>query len=263
MKPAMESVKQHGIENVLITMWGDNGKECSFYALLPSLFAVRCYADGIVDEKTIKEKFFTLFGVSFDDFMLLDIPNITPYSSEWKHIHTPSKVLLYSDCFMNANDGYEGNVCEIDYGIYAKRLGEAVSRVGEYGYIFETLATLCLVLEKKATLSNRTRNAYEKGDKEQLKLLLADYEDVIKRIDVFHAAFYCLWSKENKAFGWEIHDVRIGGLIRRVKTCKERIEAYIVGQITEIEELDTTALPLSELPFPVTAYNRLVSVSEL
>ena len=106
MKPAMQSVREHNIDNVLITMWGDNGKECSFYALLPSLYAIRRYADGVEDENIIKREFFELFGLKFDDFVLLDIPNITPKTPEWKHIHIPSKNLLYSDCFMNSNDAY-------------------------------------------------------------------------------------------------------------------------------------------------------------
>ena len=72
-----------------------------------------------------------------------------------------------------------------------------------------------------------------------------------------------MWEKENKPFGWEIQDVRIGGLIRRIKTCGERIEKYLAGEITTIEELDNELLPLSNTPFPVSVYGRLVSVSGL
>lgn len=84
-----------------------------------------------------------------------------------------------------------------------------------------------------------------------------------KRLNVFHKDFYNLWEKENKLFGWEIHDVRLGGLIRRIKTCAERIKKYLLGEISEIEELEIEPLALSELPFPITAYNRLISASEL
>lgn len=30
MLPAMRSVRRNGVDNVIITMWGDNGGECSF-----------------------------------------------------------------------------------------------------------------------------------------------------------------------------------------------------------------------------------------
>ena len=263
MKPAMESVREHNVENVLITMWGDNGKECSFYALLPSLYAIRCYANGIKDENIIKQGFLELFGVSYDDFMLLDLPNITPKSSEWKHIHTPSKILLYSDCFMNSNDSYGEDVLDIPYESYAQRLEGAIARVGEYGYIFETLSCLCRALSIKSNLSMRTRKAYLQKDNVCLEKVLKDYDKLQVLLEIFHEKFYALWEKENKSFGWELHDVRIGGLIRRIKTCKEKIKKYLIGEIIEIEELEAEPLPLTDAPFPVTAYNRLVSVSEL
>ena len=263
MKPAMESVREHNIENVLITMWGDNGKECSFYALLPSLYAIRCYADGIEDEDIIKNGFFDLFAIRYDSFMLLEIPNVTPKSSEWKHIHIPSKNLLYSDCFMNSNDAYEEGIFIADYADYAKRLKEESASVGQYAYIFETLSSLCSVLEIKATLSRRTRKAYNDNNNDELKAILWDYTDLTARLTLFHERFNVLWEKENKPFGWEIHDARIGGLIQRTKTCKARLEKYIEGKIEKIEELEKQALPLTEAPFPVTAYKNLISVSEL
>ena len=46
MKPAMQSVRQHGIKNVLVTVWGDNGAECPPQTQLHNLYAIRRYADG-------------------------------------------------------------------------------------------------------------------------------------------------------------------------------------------------------------------------
>ena len=263
MKPAMASVRQHNIENVLITMWGDNGKECSFYALLPSLYAIRCYVNGIDDEAIIKQGFFDLFGIKFDDFMLLDLPNVTSKTSEWKHDHVPSKNLLYSDCFMNSNDSYGEEVFNINYENYAQKLEDAVTRVDEYGYIFETLSALCRVLAIKATLSMRTREVYRRQDKAGWEKVLNDYEELQQLLHRFHEKFYALWERENKPFGWEIHDARLGGLIKRVETCAKRIKMYVKDEIDKIEELEVEPLPLSNTPFVSTNYNRLISVSEL
>ena len=41
MLPAMQSAKEQGIENIFLTIWGDNGKECSFYSVLPSLYTIK------------------------------------------------------------------------------------------------------------------------------------------------------------------------------------------------------------------------------
>lgn len=263
MLPAMQSVVENSVENVLITMWGDNGKECSFYAALPALFAIRKFADGVNDFERIKNEFEEIFGYSFDDFMLLDTPNVTPKSSEWKNLHVPSKNILYSDCLLNSNDAYGEEIFRIDYRQKARDLRDAVARVDEFGYVFQALSSLCEVLEIKKDISIRTRKAYKAGAKKALAELIKDYARLEKKIQKFHADFYTLWHKENKPFGWEIHDARLGGLLMRVKTCKGKIKRYLEGKIACIEELETEILPLGEVPFENGLYRNLISVSEM
>lgn len=263
MKPAMQSVNDNGVQNVLITMWGDNGKECSYFALLPALYTIRRYADGESDESKIKQEFFNLFGISYDDFMLLDLPNITPESSKWEHVHTPCKTLLYCDCFLNSNDAHAEQICNIAYEEHARKLSETASRAGEFAYIYNTLSSLCSLLAVKSTISMRARKAYKAGDKEELKVIKKDYERLPQLINDFHHNFFELWEKENKSFGWEVHDMRLGGLSRRVKTCAQKLEKYLLGEISVIEELEVEPLPLTSEPVPVILYNRLVSVSEI
>ena len=37
-KAALASCREHGVQDVFLTMWGDDGGECSPFTLLPSLF---------------------------------------------------------------------------------------------------------------------------------------------------------------------------------------------------------------------------------
>ena len=53
-------------------------------------------------------------------------------------------------------------------------------------------------------------------------------------------------SKENKPQGWEIQDARLGGLIRRIKTCRERLQKYLTGRIEKIDELEEEILDYKE-----------------
>ena len=56
------SAKKQGVNNILLTMWGDNGGECSPYAVLPSLvYAAEC-AKGNFGEENAKKRFAELFG---------------------------------------------------------------------------------------------------------------------------------------------------------------------------------------------------------
>ncbi len=48
---------------------------------------------------------------------------------------------------------------------------------------------------------------------------------------------------ENKAFGFEIHDIRFGGLKERLKAAKDTVERYLAGDLEKIEELEAPRLP--------------------
>ncbi len=243
MKPAMQSVNEQGIKNVLITMWGDDGAECSVFSQLHTLYAIRQYANGNFDQKCIEKGFYKLFGVKYSDFMLLDIPNLQSLEEDQTSPFPFCKPLLYCDPLMGMYDLSIENRGEIPFENHAKLLKKAGKRAKEFKYIFDELSALCFVLEVKYDLGVRTKKAYLSGDKEKLKLLLKDYDKVYIRLQKFHAKFFALWHNENKPFGWEIQDARIGGLMQRIKTCMHRLQAYIAGDLRKIEELEAEILP--------------------
>ena len=57
MREAMRACRAKGVENVVMTMWGDNGAECSKFAVLPALFTVAQMAKGIDNEAAIMGQF--------------------------------------------------------------------------------------------------------------------------------------------------------------------------------------------------------------
>ena len=261
MKPAMESVIEHGVKNVLITMWGDNGRECSPFALLPSLYAVRQYAEGNFDQEKIEKGFNELFGLDYADFSRLDIPNkLSANAEDW--FGNPCKSLLYPDPFMGLLD-HSAEQRPIPYAQYSDILAEIAPRMGDFAYLFESMSKLCSVLAIKAELGVKTRKAYKAGDKKALTALIGDYKEVDVRLDAFHAAFYALWHKDNKPYGWEIQDARLGGLSRRIKTCAMRLEAYVAGKTDKIEELEEEILPYYDGMMSHNNYESMISRSLL
>lgn len=239
MLPAMQSVKQNGIKNVVLTMWGDNGKDCSFYALLPALYAIARAAEGITDMQAVKAGFKELIGVDFDDFMLLDCPDYRKAGTDGGWNEPLSKALLYADPFVGKSDRALKNIGAIDYAGYTAALTAQAEKGGEYAYLFDNYAKLCHALEIKYDLGLRTRAAYEKGDKaELLRLAEVDYPEAAKRVAAFHAAFAALWQKENKDFGLEIEDARLGGVIMRLNSCANRIKQFVRGEIACIDQLE-------------------------
>ncbi len=260
MKAAMESVRKKGIRDVLVTMWGDDGKECSFWALLPALYAIRQYAEGNFDEAAIADGFERLFGYAWEDFMLLDLPSRTKGVATGREMENPCKSLLYNDYFLGILDPALEQEGQIPYEAYAQKLYEAAPRMGPYGYLFDCLAKLCDVLAVKAELGLKTRRAYQARDKAQMERLAEEYVRLPGLLERFTEAFRALWLRENKPYGLEVHEARLGGLILRTRCCEQRLRQYIAGEITEIEELEENLLLYGEQKLQMAGYRSLVSV---
>lgn len=266
LKPAMQSVCEKGIQNILITLWGDDGAECSFFSVLQILYAARRYADGECDDEAIANEFEKLFGLSAHDWDLLELPDILPDLTESK-LCNASKYLLYSDPFLGVADEIASRYKRFPYADYVERLTVAKSRAGEYDYIFDVAQKLCRLLEIKANLGVRTRDAYRNKDVRAIKTLIVDYEQAACRAREFSESFSTRWHKENKPFGYEVHCVRLGGLIERIEYCKKRLQEYAEGAEQEIEELEVDILPYYTDPngdeLWMSRYKNIVSTSEL
>ena len=62
-RAALASCREAEIKNIFLTLWGDNGGECSRFALLPAMFYASQVMNGETEESAISGKFFEHFGV--------------------------------------------------------------------------------------------------------------------------------------------------------------------------------------------------------
>lgn len=238
MLPAMQAAKECGVENVFLTIWGDNGKECSFYSVLPSLFAVKKAYDGVTDEKLIREEFKEIVGVDYDAMTALDLPNYVGGNEDCKS--NISKRMLYSDPFVGVLDTtLKPDVAE-EYKAHAKRLRGYAT--GQFAYLFESAAALCEFLSVKYDLGKRTREAYKSKNGDTMYALIEDYREAEGRLDAFYEAFCKLWFTENKAYGFEVQDIRLGGLKQRLRHCRKRLVEYMEDKTETIAELEEELL---------------------
>ena len=238
-KAAFSACKEEKVKDVFLTMWGDDGAECSKFSLLPSLYYAAEIAKGNTDETRIKQGFENKFKISFDDFMMADLLG-TANDSKDKTLN-PEKYMLYNDCFMGLLDS---TVRKNDAAEY-KKCAEKLNEIGcgtEYEYIFKNLSALCEVLAIKFDIGLRTRKAYSNRNKSELQSLTDDYKELLIDIDKFYNAFKLQWENENKPHGFDVQDLRIGGLYFRVKNCLEKLEKFKKGDIDSIPELEEELL---------------------
>lgn len=237
---ALRVCKERGVQNIIMTLWGDFGRECSCFNALSMLYhAIQIYK-GNEDMQSIKDGFNRLIGEYFEDFALLEIPN--QVNGNIATNCNPSKYMLYNDPFMGIFD-YNVYGGEAEY--YKKQKGKllkAMKRSKSFGYLFELQYHLCNVLQTKYDLGVRTRKAYKAKDKEGLSLVAKDYLKTVKSLRKFLACLEALWYRENKGTGLEIQQIRLGGLIQRLLSCNQKLQEYVSGKIDIIDELEQEIL---------------------
>ena len=69
------------------------------------------------------------------------------------------------------------------------------------------------------------------------------YFPPIKKLDSFISAFRNSWYIENKTFGFDVIEHRLGGQMQRLKEIIYRVEKYLLGEIEHIEEFEQKKLP--------------------
>ncbi len=235
---AIKACRDSGIDNVFMTLWGDDGAECSKYSILPALlFAAEAYY-GNTDLNDIKQKFRLLTNCDWDAFMMLDELD----KLGGRHRSNPSKYLVYNDVFTGLKDFCVSDSDAEYYKLLALKFDD-LQISADYQYIFDTAKALCELLAVKTDLGVRTRMAYLCNDTDTLKYLAEnDYSLAIALTKNFSKVFWKQWSKENKPFGFDIQDIRLGGVIMRLEKCKERLLEYVSGNICNIPELEEKIL---------------------
>ena len=237
-EPALKACKDCGIEDIIITVWGDDGGECSPFAVLPAL----CYTSSILTGKgtlkEAKEKFEGLTGMKFEDMMLLDELDKPSKKLEG----APSKYLIYNDPFSGIFD----YMIESGVNKYYEKLKvklETARPAEDFKEMFDFYISLCGALSVKSELGIKTRAAYDKKDRQELlKLAENDYSSAIERINECHRAYRKLWLQFNKPFGFDIQDIRFGGVIKRLETCKTALIEFCEGDTDTLPELDERLL---------------------
>lgn len=231
---AIKAAKKYKIKSLMETVWGDNGGECSLFALLPAIMHYSYQAIGVSAQRMRKE-FKALTGYNYDSFMKLDYAQsfCGKYVTD---LGNPAKYGLYSDVFSGFTDTL---INPLDKENFKKaKLALSRLRTGQYAYLFESAYALNEVLYLKYDIGVRLRTAYQSRDNAELKSCASDMKKIIKLLDKFIKYYRTQWHTENKPNGLEIQEIRLGGLKERIIGCRETVINYLEGKVKEIPELE-------------------------
>jgi hypothetical protein len=203
---------------------------------LPGIFAAAEMARGNFDRSDIAQKFEAYTGYSFAEFMTLESPNLTGESES--HRDNPNKYLLFNDPFIGLFDFTVSDDLPALYARYAKTLAASVNG-RKYDYLFDFVTNMLELLSVKCDLGIRLRKAYSSNDRQALQHFVEEEIPMLMElVDKLYVSFRTLWLTENKAFGLEVQENRFGGLLLRLRSCKDRLEDLLSGRIDRIDELE-------------------------
>jgi hypothetical protein len=237
-----------GVDRVIVTSWGDQGGEASQFSVLPSMlyFAERCYYNQ-VDDIWMKQRAKQCFDVDMETLMAFDLPDSLPEITADKvsSPRNPSKYLLYNDLFERFFDCHmKRDSAPQIFAAHAEKLMN-LSKDRHFGYALETLGRLCRILSQKCDLGWRIYDAYCENNKQTLRTIVdIEIPRLLKNIEEFLVAYRYQWYLENKPYGFSTQEIRIGGLMERIRSVNIRLKSYLRGEIERIEELECQPLPI-------------------
>ncbi|KAH9821762.1 family 20 glycoside hydrolase [Melampsora americana] len=272
------------VKIAMTTIWGDEGNECDMkrteiqedqsWSALPGLlyFAEHGYTPNEeIEVELLKIKFDGICGGSFDEFVYASkLDDLQPENQlkDDKARFTPnlSKWLIWEEPFYSIlSPQYAGHDLERHYDELVQYLTKAISNETGTGLSRSRMEEFPLnsrlklpkliaeVLRLKCHLRDRLVNAYERLDYESLRALAGEGSEsrmsrlieLVQTLWIYHRE---LWMSMYKPFGWEVLELRYGGLRSRLETMRFRLNEFMKGRLERLEELEIQ----TELVYPTS-----------
>ena len=242
-KPGLASCRKNGITDVFACLWGDDGTESSLYT---ALLGFQLYAEynysGDVSDAHLRKMFKICTGYDMDVFLLLDVDNFDPVETQGILALTVSKQLLVQDILQGLMDKSFENLHFRDHfkQVYENLLN--APNQGDLEYLFDYMRKYAKAVYKKSDLGIRLTKAYKENDREALAALVEEIADAKAALLEFVDALAGVWYRNNKPFGFDRLDLRLGGVAARMDRAVSRVNQYLNGETPNIEELEEERL---------------------
>lgn len=248
--PFLEAAIENGEKNFICSMWGDDGSETNIYHSIGSLpiFSEYCYRGVKCNKNHIFKISEYLTKMPYENRLL-----ISKIHGGMHNYCKISKQIFYSDLFYNlVNLNYDSEKMMANFKeivLSTKKLMEKKDKNFEYYSLCNAFSD---VIYKKINLLSKIKQRYIKKDMDYLKNAVNIYmPELAESYMKFYKLFRQDWLKYKKPNGLEVMDFRIGGIILRLDSLKERLQSYLNGEVKTIEELDeeriTADIPTGEV----------------
>nr|WP_294468140.1 beta-N-acetylhexosaminidase [uncultured Sellimonas sp.] len=237
-------MKEEGADKWFCTLWQDDGAETPMETcLLPLTYFAECAYEKEVTMERLHDRMKELFGIESEDLMLLDqFDNFQPEDPHNLKSANPSKLALYQDPLLGIFDGqFAGKGLREHYWELADKLEvclkkEMPKRTGNLLAYYQKLAAF---LAEKAEMGLEIKSDYDNEDQERLRQW-ADKRipECLEMLEELRERREALWMEEYRPQGYEVLDIRLGGVRNRLESARNRISRWLAHPEEPFEELE-------------------------
>lgn len=240
-----------GVEEIMVTLWGDDGDETPLATVLPGLALYGLLRFGSADPSQTDACCRLLSGASLTVYESIEKLDRIPDRPEPNlEALIPHKLLLYGDIaselFLPAITKDVPRLAAHYQGLakeYEKTA--AVMCDPHFRDIMEMYRSLATVLALRCTTSHQLHEAWRTKKHSGLHAASAALMQLAEAVDALHSATVLVWGQECKGQGLEVLDLRLGGLSGRCRALCQRLTLYERGALETLTELDEAYLPYS------------------
>lgn len=235
----------------LATAWGDNGGECNLTA---ALLGLQLYGELTFrpdyDEDELAQRFRRCCHADAQAFLDLSLLNYMPGMKD-----NPSdpvnacKFMLYQDPLIQLFEAdTAGYAMAEHFGSLVTRYARYALENPDYALLFDFYTALANALALKCVWHEQAGDAVRSRNREQAAALADGIPATVEALDTLRVVWRRLWESTNKPNGFEIIEVRMGGIAARMATAGEKMRAFALGQVDTIPELEEQALITKRRP---------------
>lgn len=244
----LDACRECGVSQVIATMWGDDGAEGNL--LYTGLYGLNAYAEycwhGSFERPLADERFQAVTGCDAEAMWAMDrfnhLPGLTPGKDDTVN---PVRQLLYEDPLMPL---FERDFAGMILSEWYRALAMDYARYAAQNPAWADFLTFCRLLAEavaaRCALRECAPDIIRGGDRAAAGQLPALCDQAILAVERLAEGWQRLWMSNLKPNGYEVIDLRLGGVIQRLKSAKARFSAWAAGSLEHIPEMEEEKLPL-------------------
>lgn len=230
------------IDNVMATIWGDDGCEANIFLTTPflSVYSEICYKGEDCTDEDIQSVSEFLTGVKYSDSLAASNMRVKLNGEIIQ-----GKGLIYGDILYEL--GPDKKHCKELFEIYnknAETMSECIKRYKKSEEWFRHIYLIYKIASVKALIKSELQEKYKKNDREYMSRLVKEVLPELKMdYTELSRCHRKQWHETYKPFGFEVLCFRYGGIIARIDDVMQIINDWLNGRINSIDELEEEHLP--------------------